>query len=103
MQDIVDYYARLEERRRIQEGKSQLLLYCLDLVDASLWSLAGWQDPQALVQLDGCIEIILKAALETVHRVLIADMRRLDYEGLKRLLKEAFLAHPRGRALQIKD
>jgi hypothetical protein len=103
MEYIGDYYARLDERRRIADGKSQLLVYCLDLIGASLWSIAGGEDPQALVQLDGCIEIAFKAEPEAVHRVLVADTRRLDYESLKRLLRDAFLAHPRGRKLQIDD
>lgn len=103
MEYIGDYYARLDERRRIAAGKSQLLVYCLDLVEAALWSIAGGEDPQAIVQLDGCIEILFKAELETVHRVLVADTRRLDYEGLKRLLRDAFRSHPRGQKLQIDD
>lgn len=103
MEYIVDYYTKLQERRRIVEGRSQLLVYCLDLVESALWSIAGRQDAQAIVQLDGCIEILFKAELEAIHRVLVADTRRLDYEGLKRLLRDAFHAHPRGQNLQIED
>jgi hypothetical protein len=100
---IHDYYGHLDERRRAAEGKPDLLVYCLDLVEASLWSLAGGQDPQALVQLDSCVEIALKAELEAVHGALIADTRRLEYEHLKQLLKDSFMAHPRGSRLKISD
>jgi hypothetical protein len=103
MQYIVHYYQSLAERRKATEGKSRLLAYCVDLVDSALWSIAGGADPQALVQLDGCVEIAFKAELETIHRALVADTRQLRYDDLKRLLKDAFGAHPHGQNLNISD
>ena len=100
---IGDYYLKHAEWKKAAEKSSQLLINCLDLMDASLWLIAGGRDPQALVSLHNSIEIAFKAELERIHRVLIADNRKLDYNALKSLLKDAFHAHPRGQKMKIPD
>ena len=100
---IGDYYSKHTEWKKAAEKSSQLLVNCLDLIDASLWLIAGGRDSQALVSLHNSIEIAFKAELERIHRVLIADNRRLDYNALKSLLKDAFHAHPRGQKMIIPD
>lgn len=73
-------------------------------VDSAIWLIAGGHTGQALVVLHNAIEIALKAELEGIHRVLIADDRELrSFDRLKRLLREAYSQHPKGASLQIEE
>lgn len=101
--NILDYAKRLSEWKKASESLSQLLVSCLESIDASLWLIAGGRVPQALVMLHNSIELAFKAELERIHRVLIADNRKLDYTALKSLLKNLFEAHPRGKQINIPD
>jgi hypothetical protein len=98
---IGDYYNRMEAWKAATASTSQLLVNCLESIDASLWLIAGNRLPQALTLLANSVEVAFKSELERIHRVLIADKSRLDYKALKSLLRDAFLAHPRGHGLQI--
>jgi hypothetical protein len=98
-----DYQLSLNEFKKAAETTSQLLVNCLESMDAALWLISGDRIPQALVMLHNSIEMAFKSELERIHRVLIADNRRLDYKALKSLLKDAFHAHPRGREMKIPD
>jgi hypothetical protein len=100
---VEDYARRLAEWRKAAANTSQLLINCLETIDASLWLIAAHRLAQALVLLHNAIETALKSELERIHGVLIADRSKLDYAALKSLLKEAFMAHPRGKSLQIHD
>ena len=91
------------EREKALEHRAQLVHNVPSMIDASLWLIAGGQYPSALVILADCIEILLKAELESIHRMLIADTRSLKFDDLKELLRDAFRAHPRGRALAIQE
>lgn len=101
--NIFDYAKRLSEWKKAAESLSPLLVSCFESIDASLWLIAGCRVPQALVMLHNSIELAFKAELERIHRVLIADNRKLDYTALKSLLKNLFEAHPRGKQIDIPD
>ena len=101
--DTIDLYLRVAEWKKVTEQASQLLVNCLESIDASLWLVAGGRIPQALILLLNSIEIAFKAELERIHRVLIADTRRLDYTALKSLLRNDFLTHPRGQQMIIPE
>jgi hypothetical protein len=101
--DTAEYQLQKAEWKKARQSGPQLLVNCLDTVDASLWLIAGDRVPQAMVLLFNAIEIAFKAELERIHRVLIADSRRLDYAALKSLLRDAFLKHPRGQTMDIPD
>jgi hypothetical protein len=100
---IGDYGARLNEWKKADESGSQLLANCLESIDGSLWLIAGGRIPQALVMLHNSVEVAFKSELERIHPVLIADNRKLDYNALKSLLKDAFHSHPRGQQMNIPD
>jgi hypothetical protein len=91
------------EREKALGHQAQLVHNVPSMVDASVWLVAGGEYPSALVILADCIEIVLKAELESIHRLLIADTRSLKFEDLKELLRDAFQAHPRGRTLAIQE
>lgn len=101
--DNIDYHLQIAERKNTTDNAPQLLVNCLESIDASLWLIAGRRTPQALILLLNAIEIAFKADLERIHRVLIADSRKLDYPVLKSLLRDAFLKHPRGQNMKIPD
>lgn len=104
MPEHIFYYAeRVAEWKKAQGAPSQLLTNALELIDSALWLVAGGRISQAVSALHNSIELIFKAELERVHRVLIADNRQLDYKSLKSLLKDAFLKHPQGKSLVIED
>lgn len=100
---IGDYVARLSEQKKALRSTAPLLGSCFDCIDASLWLIAGGRIPQALSLLHNGIELALKAELERIHRVFIVDNRKLDYQTLKSLLKEAFQSHPHGAQMEIPD
>lgn len=100
---VGDFKDRIEHRKKAASAPSLLLANSLDLIDSALWLIAGDRIAQALSSLHNAIELIFKAELERVHRVLIADSRQLDYKSLKSLLKDAFADHPRGKSLAIED
>lgn len=100
---IFHYAERIAEWKKAQNAPSQLLTNALELIDSALWLVAGGRNAQAVSALHNSIELIFKAELERVHRVLIADNRQLDYKSLKSLLKDAFLKHPQGKSLVIED
>lgn len=100
---IVHYAERVAEMRKAQTAPSQLLTNALELIDGALWLVAGGRESQAVSALHNAIELVFKAELERIHRVLIADNKRLDYKSLKSLLKDAFLNHPQGKSLIIED
>jgi len=101
--DTAEYRLQKTEWQKARQNGPQLLVNCLETVDASLWLIAGDRIPQAMVLLFNAIEIAFKAELERIHPVLIADSRRLDYTALKSLLRDAFLKHPRGQTIDIPD
>lgn len=98
---ILHYAERIAEWKKAQSASSQLLTNALELIDSALWLVAGGRNSQAVSALHNSIELIFKAELERVHRVLIAD--KFDYKSLKSLLKDAFLKHPQGKSLVIED
>jgi hypothetical protein len=103
--DIQDIAARDRQLKKAKGASSQLVVNALQLIDASLWLIAGDLHAQALSSLHNSIELLLKCELEKIHRVLIADAGKsgLDYKALKSLLKDAFLNHPKGKFLTIED
>ncbi len=81
-----------------------MLLSAMSMVEAAYWLIGGNRFAQALVMLDNAIELILKAELERIHPILIADTKELGkFETLKSLLKESFLQHPIGKNLSIAE
>jgi hypothetical protein len=74
-----------------------------DYVDGAIWLIGGWRIPQALSLLHNAIELMLKAELESIHRALIADQRKLKYSDLKAILRDAFLSHPKGANVSVPD
>jgi len=88
-------------------GKAQIISPLVrsarEAFDAGMWLIGGGLNAQAMVMLHNAIELVFKAELEGVHRVLIADNRKLDYETLKSLLREAFAKHPSGASLSIPE
>lgn len=100
---IVHYLGRLDEWKKAESAPSTLLSNALELIDGSLWLIAGGRLSLAVSALHNAIELAFKAELEKVHRVLLVDTRQLDYKSLKSLLKESFLDHPQGKGLVIDD
>jgi hypothetical protein len=101
--DVVEHRLQKAEWEKARARGPKLIVTCLEAIDAALWLIAGRRIPQAMMLMFNAIEIVLKAELERIHRVLIADNRRLDYAALKSLLREAFLTHPRGGSMDIPD
>ncbi|MGC2237696.1 MAG: hypothetical protein WA584_16150 [Pyrinomonadaceae bacterium] len=102
------YSLELEAGRRSQWtqaalGKSQLMVNCLDSIDAALWLIAGDRIPQAVVMLQNAVEIAFKSELEGIHKVLIVQDSKLDWKTLKSLFKEDFQEHPNGHQVPIND
>src|ERR1700682_5144524 len=94
----------VSEREKVKRLKSRLLVSALGVIEAACWLIAGDQYAQALVAFDSAIELVLKGELERIHRILIADTKKLDeFKTLKSLLKDAFLQHPSGKDLIIPD
>lgn len=100
---LLHYAERVSEWKKAKNTPSKLLTNALELIDGAIWLVAGGRHSQAVSVLHNAIELVFKAELERVHRVLIADSRQLDYKSLKSLLKDAFLNHPQGKSLVIKD
>jgi len=80
-------------RHEQNKGKSPLLANCFDSIDAALWLIAGERIEQSLVMFHHSIEIAFKSELEGIHKVLIANIPKLDYGLLKSLFKADFQAH----------
>jgi len=94
----------IAEREKVNRLRSRLLMSAVDVIEAACWLIAGNQYAQGLVLLDSAIELVLKGELERIHRILIADTKKLDdFKTLKSLLKDAFLQHPSGKDLNIPD
>jgi hypothetical protein len=94
----------LAERRKLEQLKSPMLLSAVSMIEAAYWLIAGNRFDQALVMLDNAIELVLKAELERVHPILIADTKGLgNFQTLKSLLKDAFLQHPAGKQISIPE
>jgi len=85
----------------IRRERSPLLASAIETLDAAVWVMAGGSHAQAVSLFHTAIELSLKAELDRVHRALIADRRGLEYNDLKRILRQEFAAHPRGQALSI--
>lgn len=101
--DNIDYHLQVAEWKKAAENAPQILVNCLESIDASLWLIAGGRTPQALVLLFNAIEMVFKAELERIHHILISDTRKLNYPLLKSILRDAFLKHPRGERMEIPD
>ncbi|WP_371227802.1 hypothetical protein ACAW63_19265 [Pseudomonas sp. QE6] len=100
---LSSFVVRVAQWEKARATQSHLLVNALELVDGALWLVAGGRLSQAVSALHNAIELVLKAELERVHRALIADPRKLDYQALKSLLKEEFMAHPHGAGLAIPE
>ncbi|WP_155983845.1 MULTISPECIES: hypothetical protein [unclassified Thioalkalivibrio] len=94
---------RDREWRKAEESSSQLIKNALEAVDGAIWLVAGRRYALAVTSLHNSVELIFKAELEKIHRILIADNRRLDYKTLKRLLRDAFKQHPQGADMDIEE
>src|SRR5262245_18539002 len=101
--DALEYLKRELALKKIRESHSPLAVSAMESLDAALWLLGGRREPQALSLLHNAIELALKGELENIHRALIADGRRWGYEELKAILREAFLAHPRGASVNLPE
>jgi hypothetical protein len=100
---VGDFYDRINEMQKAQEFGSQPLLSCMESIDATLWLLAGNRIPQALVMLHNSVEIVFKSELERIHPLLINEIRKLDYEAIKGLLKNSLQSNDRGQKMDIVD
>jgi len=101
--DAIEYHKRDEAMKTLADRRSLMAASAFDYVDGALWLIGGWRIPQALSLLHNAIELMLKAELESIHRALIADQKKLKYSDLKALLRDAFLSHPKGNNISIPD
>jgi hypothetical protein len=94
----------IAERKKINRLQSRLLVSAADVIEAAFWLISGNQFAQALVALDGAIEIVLKGELERIHPILIADARdRESSETVESLLRNAFLQQSEEEHLSIPE
>lgn len=99
--DADEVYRKNGAMEAIRRERSPLLASSIETLDAATWVMAGGSHAQAVSLFHTAIELSLKAELDRVHRALIADRRGLEYNDLKRILRQEFAAHPRGQALSI--
>ena len=99
--DSQEVHWKSEAMEAIRRERSPLLASAIETLDAAIWVMAGGSHAQAVSLFHTVIELSLKAELDRVHRALIADRRSLEYNDLKRILRQEFAAHPRGQALAI--
>jgi hypothetical protein len=99
---MVEYVGHTAARRgaweKARQASSALVESGLEQVEAAVWLVAGQRFSQAVTAVHAAIELLLKAALETVHPILIAE--QIDYRLLKSLLKDAVEGIPQ---LQSED
>lgn len=86
VQQAEHWAERKEEWDKARQSLSGLALNALDQIDAALWLIAGRRFSQAITALHTAVELLLKAELEKLHPLLIAN--RIDFPRLKYLLKE---------------
>jgi hypothetical protein len=99
--DSDEVQTKIQAMEAIRRERSPLLASAIETLDAAIWVMAGGSHAQAVSLFHTAIELSLKAELDRVHRALIADRRGLEYNDLKRILRQEFAAHPRGQTLSI--
>lgn len=101
--DALEYTIRSEAIKTLRDKHSLMAGSAFDYVDGAIWLIGGSRIPQALSLLHNAIELMLKAELESIHRALIADQKKMKYSDLKAILRDAFLSHPKGANVSVPD
>lgn len=99
--DAVELHSQHKAIALLREHRPPMLASAIDTFNAAMWVVAGGRLPQAVSLLHTSIELALKSELDRVHRALVAGLKNLDYDDLKRILRNEFASHPKGRDMEI--